>query len=69
MLRSLGVLAATGVVGLVAIKLLGLLLLPLLGMFLGVVMWALKIALIIGLIWLGWHLFQRWTRPERGAEA
>jgi len=69
MLRSFGVLAATGVVGLVAIKLLGYLLLPLLGMFLGVVMFALKIALIVGMIWLGWHLFQKWTRGERGAEA
>jgi len=68
MLKSIGVLAATGVVGLVAIKLLGLLLLPLLGMFLGFVVWALKIALIVGLIWFGFQLFQRWSR-ERGSEA
>lgn len=69
MLRSIGVLAATGVAGLLAIKLIGFLLFPLLGMFLGLVMWALKIALIVGLIWFGWYLFQRWTRGERGAEA
>ena len=68
MLKSIGMLAATGVVGLVAIKLLGLLFLPLLGMFLGFVMWALKIALIVGLIWFGFQLFQRWGR-ERGSEA
>ncbi|MEK7667110.1 MAG: hypothetical protein AAB409_00490 [Gemmatimonadota bacterium] len=69
MLRSIGVLAATGVAGLLAIKLIGFLLFPLLGMFLGLVMWALKIALIVGLIWFGWYLFQRWTHGERGAEA
>ena len=69
MLKSVGMLAATGVVGLIAIKFLGLLLLPLLGMFLGFVMWALKIALIVGLLWFGWHLFQRWTNGEHGAEA
>ncbi|MGD0485379.1 MAG: hypothetical protein ABSB58_12130 [Gemmatimonadales bacterium] len=68
MLKSIGMLAATGVVGLVAIKLLGLLFLPLLGMFLGLVMWALKIALIVGLIWFGFQLFQRWSR-EHGSEA
>jgi len=68
MLRSVGMLAATGLVGLVAIKLLGVLLLPLLGMFLGFVMWALKIALIVGLIWFGFQLFQKWSRP-RGSEA
>src|SRR5512135_3253270 len=68
MLRSVGMLAATGLVGLVAIKLLGVLLLPLLGMFLGFVMWALKIVLIVALIWFGLQLFQRWSR-ERGSEA
>ncbi len=69
MFKSIGLLAVTGVVGLVALKFLGLLLLPLLGMFFGFVMWALKIALIVGLIWFGWRLFQRWTNGERGAEA
>ncbi len=68
MLRSIGMLAATGLVGLLAIRLLGVLLLPLLGMFLGFVMWALKIALIVALIWFGFQLFQRWSR-ERGSEA
>jgi len=68
MLRSIGVLAATGVAGFVALKLVGILLLPLLGMFLGFVMWALKIVLIVGLVWFGFQLFQRWSH-ERGSEA
>jgi hypothetical protein len=62
-------LAATGVVGLVAIKLMGYILLPILGMALGLVMWVAKILLIVGLIWFGWNLFQRWTHGERGSEA
>jgi len=68
MLRSIGVLAATGVAGFVALKLVGILLLPLLGMFLGFVMWALKIVLIVGLIYLGYKLFQR-IFHERPSEA
>jgi len=67
--RSVGMLAATGVAGLIAIKLLGYILLPILGMALGLVMWVLKILLIVGLIWFGWTLFQRWTHGERGSEA
>ena len=69
MFRSVGMLAATGVAGLIAIKLLGYILLPILGMALGLVMWVLKILLIVGLIWFGWTLFQRWTHGERGSEA
>ena len=69
MFKSIGMLAATGIVGLIAIKFLGLLLLPLLGMFLGFVMWALKIALIVGLLWLGWKMWQRLMHGENGAEA
>ena len=69
MFRSVGMLAATGVAGLIAIKLLGYILLPILGMAFGLVMWVLKILLIVGLIWFGWTLFQRWTHGERGSEA
>ena len=69
MLRSIGVLAATGVAGFVALKLVSILLLPLLGMFLGLVMWVLKIALIIALIYFGYHLFQRLFNKERPSEA
>ncbi len=68
MLRSLGLLAGTALVGVVALKLLGLLLLPLLGMVFGFVMFVLKLALIAGLAFLAWKIFTRWTN-ERGSEA
>jgi hypothetical protein len=60
MLRSIGVLAGTAVVGVLALKLLGLLLLPLLGLALGFVMFVLKLALIFGLAYLAFQLFRRW---------
>lgn len=68
MLRSVGLLAGTAVVGVVALKLLGLLLLPLLGMVFGFVMFVLKLALIAGLVYLAYRLFMRWGK-ERGSEA
>jgi hypothetical protein len=68
MLRALGLLAGTAVVGVLALKLLGLLLFPVLGVVLGFVMFVLKLALIGGLIYLGYKLFRRWTE-ERGSEA
>ncbi len=68
MLRGLGLLAGTAVVGVLALKLLGLLLMPLLGMLLGLVMFVLKLALIMGLVYFAYKLFQRWGR-ERGSEA
>jgi len=49
MLRALGMLAGTAVVGVLALKLLGLLLLPVLGIVFGVVMFVLKLAVIFGL--------------------
>jgi hypothetical protein len=68
MLRSVGLLAGVAVVGVLALKLLGLLLLPLLGMVFGFVMFVLKLALIVGLAYLAFQLFTRWGR-ERGSEA
>jgi hypothetical protein len=68
MLRAVGVLAGTAILGVLALKILGLLLLPLLGMVFGVVMFALKLALIFGLIYLAVQLFRRWGR-ESGSEA
>lgn len=68
MLRALGMLAGTAVVGVLALKLLGLLLLPLLGMLFGFTMFVLKLALIFGLVYLGYKLFRRWTE-DRGSEA
>jgi len=68
MLRALGMLAGTAVVGILAVKVLGLLLLPLLGIVFGFVMFVLKLALIFGLAYLAYKLFRRWGE-ERGAEA
>lgn len=68
MMRSVGLLAGAALVGVVALKLLGLLLLPLLGMVFGFVMFVLKLALIAGLAFLAWKIFTRWTN-ERGSEA
>jgi hypothetical protein len=66
-LKPVATLAAVGIVGVVALKLLGLIVLPLFGMLLGFLFWALKIALIVGLIWWGFTMFRKWT--ERGSEA
>jgi len=68
MLRSVGMLAGTAIVGVLALKLLGLLLLPLLGMVFGFVMFVLKLALIFGLAYMAYKLFRRWGE-ERGSEA
>jgi len=68
MLRSVGMLAGTAIVGVLALKLLGLLLLPLLGMVFGFVMFVLKLALIAGLAFLAYKLFTSWGK-ERGSEA
>ena len=68
MLRALGMLAGTAVVGVLVLKLLGLLLLPVLGIVMGFVMFVLKLALIFGLAFLAYKLFRRWGE-ERGTEA
>ena len=68
MMRSVGLLAGTAIVGVLALKLLGLLLLPLLGMVFGFVMFVLKLALIAGLAFLAYKLFTSWGK-ERGSEA
>jgi hypothetical protein len=67
MLKPIATLVATGVAGLLVIKLAGMLLFPLLGVLIGFVVWALKITLIVALIWWGFHLFKRWG--EKGSEA
>ena len=67
MLKPIAMLAATGVVGLVLLKLAGLVFFPLLGVLIGCLLWALKFALIAALIWWGFHLFKRWS--EKGSEA
>lgn len=68
MLRPIATLAATGLAGVVVLKLLGWLLFPLLGVALALAMWVLKLALIAGLIYFGYQLFRRWN-DRRGSEA
>ena len=68
MLRGVGLLVGTAVVGVLAVKLLGLLLLPLLGMVFGFVMFLVKLALIAGLAFLAYKIFTGWGK-ERGSEA
>ena len=68
MLRAVGVLAGSAVLGILALKLLGLVLLPLLGVVFGFVMFALKIALIAGIAYLAYKMFRRWGE-ERGSQA
>jgi len=65
--KPVATLAAVGIVGVMAVKLLGYVFLPLLGMLLGFLFWVLKIALVVGLIWWGFTMFRKWT--ERGSEA
>jgi uncharacterized membrane protein len=67
MLKPIAMLAAAGFVGVFLTRLLGFLLLPLVGMFIGFVLLVLKIVLIVGLIWLGFSLFRKWT--DRPSEA
>lgn len=68
MLRSVSLLAVAALAGFAAVKLVGWVFLPVIGMLLGFLVWALKIAIIVGLIWLGYQVFKR-TFGERGSEA
>jgi hypothetical protein len=68
MVRALGMLAGTALIGVLALKLLGLLLLPVLGIVFGFVMFVLKLALIFSLAYLAYKLFRRWGET-RGSEA
>jgi hypothetical protein len=68
MLRAVGMLAGTAILGVLGLKLLGLLLLPLLGVVFGFAMFVLKLALIFALAYLAYKLFRRWGE-ERGSEA
>ena len=67
MFKPVATLAAVGIMGVVALKLLGFIFLPLVGILLGFLVLAFKVALIVGLVWLGFSLFRKWT--ERGSEA
>ncbi len=67
MLRAVGVLAGTTILGFVALRLIGMLLLPLLGIVFGFVMFVLKLLLIAGIVVLAYRLFFR--DDKRGSEA
>jgi hypothetical protein len=69
MMRPIAQLAGLALAGVVAIKLLGVLLFPLLGVFLGFLMWVAKIALIMALVWWGFHLFKKWNEGGKTSEA
>ena len=56
------------VLGVAAVGLLGFLLLPLLGTLLGVAFFFVKIALVIGAIWLLFRLFRKPSRDEAHAD-
>jgi hypothetical protein len=58
-MKSVAAVGAFGIVGLIVTKLLWMLMLPILGMFIGFMVLVLKIALIGGLIWLGYSLFKK----------
>jgi len=66
-LKPIVSLAAVGFVGVILYKLLWLALLPVFGFVFGIVAFVLKIALIAGLIWLGFFVFRKVT--EKPSEA
>jgi uncharacterized membrane protein YuzA (DUF378 family) len=57
------------VIGVAAVGLVGILLLPLLVKVLGVAFFFIKIALVIGLVWLMFRLFRKSTDKPSGDEA
>ena len=57
--RSFGAVALTGAIGFIALKLLGALLIPLLGMFLGVLVMALKVGLFLAVGFFLYRMFRR----------
>ena len=69
MLKPVLRLAAVGLVAFGAVKLVGFLFAPLIGILLGLVFTALKIALIIALIYFGFWFFRRMVNGEKKAEA
>lgn len=69
MSKSFVGLAALGVLGFAIWKLLPLVLLPLLGGLLGLVVWAVKIAAVVGLVMLAVWLFRKRTDSDKEAPA
>ncbi|MFI5208506.1 MAG: hypothetical protein ACHQU8_04455 [Gemmatimonadales bacterium] len=67
MLKPIVTLAAVGFVGAIITKLLFLLLLPVFATLIGFVALAIKIVLIVAVVWLGFFVFRKLT--ERPSEA
>jgi hypothetical protein len=66
-LKPIVTLAAVGFVGAIITKLLLMLLIPVFGTLIGFVALAIKIVLIVALVWLGFFVFRKLT--ERPSEA
>lgn len=67
MLKPVVTLAAVGFVGAIIGKILFMLLLPVFATLIGFVVLAIKIVLIVGLVWLGFFVFRKLT--EKPSEA
>ena len=67
MLKPIATLAAVGFVGAIIGKLLFMLLLPVFATLIGFVVLAIKVVLIVALVWLGFFVFRKLT--ERPSEA
>jgi len=67
MLKPIATLAAAGVVGVILTQILWVIFAPILALLVGGLVWIVKIALLVGLVWLGWVVFRKLT--ERGSEA
>ena len=61
--RTLGAVAATGVVSMIVLKLLAAMAIPLMGMLFGALMTALKIGLVVAAVFFVYRMIQR--RRER----
>ncbi len=67
MLKPVLGLAATGIVALILFKVMALLLLPLIGITIGIVLIAIKVAFWIGVAWFALWLLRRLTRDPATA--
>jgi len=66
-LKPIATLAAVGFIGAIIGKLLFMLLLPVFAALIGFVVLAIKVVLIVALVWLGFFVFRKLT--ERPSEA
>jgi hypothetical protein len=64
MLKPVLGLAATGIIAVILFRLLAVLLLPLIGITIGIVLIAIKVAFWVGVAWFAIWLFRRLTRSD-----